>query len=234
MSWRYVIMANGRGLRWGNHLGIPKHLITVHGETLVERLTRQVLEIDPAGEVVISSSDARCVAPGARRHSPERNEIELDRFVPELIQDQTCFLYGDTFYTDGAVRTIVDMDAPPLCFCRTAHSIVAVKSADADHLLGLLDLVREAFLRGDLEEAKGRQLLDAYLSSLGIGDGEPQGVVSVLGDSTGDFNVPADLYRFSGAAHLGGECELCAESLDSAVEGSARAADSSEIDDASL
>lgn len=30
---RYVIMANGKGIRWNDYLGIPKHLISVEEET---------------------------------------------------------------------------------------------------------------------------------------------------------------------------------------------------------
>src|SRR5699024_9463988 len=84
---RYVLMANGHGMRWGKHLGIPKHLISVDDETLIQRIVRQVRERDPNSDVVISSSNPLLETPGARRHAPQRNEIELDRFAPELVND---------------------------------------------------------------------------------------------------------------------------------------------------
>ena len=72
---RYVIMANGKGIRWNDYLGIPKHLISVEEETLLERIVRQVTERNPTAEIIISSSDPRCETPGAIRYIPRRNEI---------------------------------------------------------------------------------------------------------------------------------------------------------------
>lgn len=37
---KYIIMADGEGKRWGNYKGVPKHLITVEGETILERTIR--------------------------------------------------------------------------------------------------------------------------------------------------------------------------------------------------
>ncbi|MGN0073620.1 MAG: NTP transferase domain-containing protein, partial [Coriobacteriales bacterium] len=96
---RYVIMANGKGRRWGGYHGIPKQLISIEGETLLQRTTRLVHENDQDAEVIISSSNPLCVAEGATRHEPERGAREIDRFCYELIDDDVCFLYGDTFYT---------------------------------------------------------------------------------------------------------------------------------------
>ena len=31
---RFVIMADGKGSRWNNYMGIPKHLIEIDGESL--------------------------------------------------------------------------------------------------------------------------------------------------------------------------------------------------------
>lgn len=191
MTWRYVVMANGRGLRWGNHLGIPKHLITIGEETLIQRATRQVLEADPTAEVIISSSDPRCEAVGARRHVPLRNELEIDRFVPELITDQVCFLYGDTFYTDKVMKRIVAEAVEGLHFFLTTKSIVALKSSDSDVLRTHLESVRERFLQRKIDQCKGWQVLDLYSQS---GSAHFQTFVA---DATGDFNTPSDLEGFA-------------------------------------
>lgn len=191
MTWRYVIMANGRGLRWGNHLGIPKHLITIGEETLIQRATRQVLEADPSAEVIISSSDPRCEASGARRHAPVRNELEIDRFVPELITEHVCFLYGDTFYTDEVIEQIIAEPADGLHFFLTAKSIVALKSDDADLLQTQLDSVRESYLQREIYQCKGWQVLDLYSQSAATG------FQTLVEDATGDFNTPSDLDGFA-------------------------------------
>ena len=92
---RYVIMANGKGSRWNNYEGIPKHLISIGGETLLQRTTRLVHSFDSQAEVIITSRNPDCVAEGARRYEPLRSQREIDRFCVELIQDGVCFLYGD-------------------------------------------------------------------------------------------------------------------------------------------
>lgn len=155
---RYVVMANGKGLRWGNHLGIPKHLIEVHGERLLDRIVRQVSSRDPHAEIVISAKDPRYETPGARRHVPLRDEFEIDRFVPELITDDVCFLYGDTFYTDEAVDKIVSTPTKSIAFFGNDAVIVAVKSASSDTLAKHLRHLRHLCERGDLAEAKGWHL----------------------------------------------------------------------------
>ena len=42
---RYIIMADGEGKRWGNYKGVPKHLITVEGETILERTIRLLIKL---------------------------------------------------------------------------------------------------------------------------------------------------------------------------------------------
>lgn len=159
---RYVIMANGRGTRWGGHSGIPKHLIEFDGETLLRRIVRQVSEVDPGSDIVISSSNPDYETVGARRHSPRVNEIELDRFAPELVSDDVCFLYGDTLYSTSAIRTILAEPTTEIDFFGDERAIVAVKSADRELMLEHLDLVRGLYLTGQISSCKGWQVYQSY------------------------------------------------------------------------
>lgn len=197
MTWRYVIMANGVGQRWNNHLGIPKHLYEVEGETLVARIVRQLRNFDPRGEVIISSSDPRVEVSHTLRHEPEKNEIELDRFVPELITENTCFLYGDTFYTDHALQQIIADKPEGIRFFATEKSIVAVKSADSSALFRHLDNVRTKFLSGQLPTCKGWQLLDSYRED--VNETAADSVLVAVEDRTMDFNTPEDAAAFESA-----------------------------------
>lgn len=192
MTWRYVIMANGSGKRWADYLGIPKQLLVVEGETLLARLARQLRELG-CEEVVISASDPRLEVPGIRRHSPLRNEIELDRFVPELIVSRTCFLYGDTFYTDAALARIVAAQPRGVEFFATTRSIVAVKSGDENALRITLAKVREDFEHGMIPKCRGWELYDAHTNA---GCGVLPAVMTVIYDRTGDVNAPEDAERF--------------------------------------
>lgn len=195
---RYVVMANGKGTRWGGHRGIPKHLIEFDGETLLRRIVRQVSEADPTGEVVISASDPRYDTAGARRHAPQVNEIELDRFVPELISDEVCFLYGDTLYSTSAIRRIVHEPTVDIDFFGDERAIVAVKARNPDLLRSHLDRVRSLYLAGEIAHCRGWQLYQSY-AGLPFGEIRVGPGFRTLREATIGFNTPEDHREFERA-----------------------------------
>ena len=176
---RYVIMANGKGRRWGNHGGIPKHLIEVEGETLLQRTTRLVREVD-----------------GARRHEPLRSAHELDRFCFELIEDNCCFLYGDTFYTPQAIGAIAAYPAKSVSFFGSVKSIVAVKVADAGLFRSAILKLRTMIDQGAIPDAKG-WTLHHHLEGMPL-EGRAMGPGFIaIEDGTTDFNTPEEWARFT-------------------------------------
>ena len=192
---RYVIMANGKGRRWKNYEGKPKQLIEVDGETLLARTTRLVTEHDPHAEVLISSANPLCVAPGAQRHVPMRNAHELDRFCYELIEDGTCFLYGDVFYTESVINAIIRRKTVSAAFFGNEQSIVAVKVGNAKLVKYAITKLIALVDKGGLADAKGWQLYHWMegmpLSGCAIGGG-----FDLIHDATRDFNTPDDWERF--------------------------------------
>ena len=56
MSACVVIMCAGNGTRWNNYLGVPKHLINIGGETLIERVVR-LLRNNNVGDIYITVKD---------------------------------------------------------------------------------------------------------------------------------------------------------------------------------
>lgn len=203
---RYVIMANGQGSRWKMFQGIPKHLIEIDGETLLQRTTRLVREIDSDAEVIISSANSDCVADGATRYEPKRNELEVDRFVPELMCDDMVFLYGDTFYTEDVIRAIYDAPTRSLMFFGNEKSIVAIKVHDADAMRVNFDKVRKDYISGKIDACKGWQVYHSYIEGehgvqvTKVHEVGPDFVI--VEDETGDFNSPGDLISFH-QAHRG-------------------------------
>ncbi|PCC27475.1 hypothetical protein CIK76_17155 [Glutamicibacter sp. BW80] len=192
---RYVIMANGKGTRWGGHLGIPKQLIEIEGETLLRRIVRQLSFFDPCAEVIISSSDSRHETVGATRHKPRRNEIELDRFVHELIDNDTCFLYGDTFYTDEAISLITEANNDPLTFFGDNRSIVGVSCRNIETFTKCLAEVRDGYEQGRLLSCIGWQVYESYTGQLYSKRIVDKSFVW-LDQLTAGFNSPEDLRRF--------------------------------------
>ena len=191
---KYIIMADGKGTRWQNYNDIPKHFIEIGGETLLGRTVRLLKEGDPNCEVIITSHDSRYEIPGARRHEPLNNNLEIDRFTEELIEDDVCFLYGDTYYSDFAMRTIISTEADDMMFFGNGRSIVAIKVADGDLFRSHVHRVRDLFLEGKIAKCIGWQV---YQSFTGLPFGEKQigEKFLVLEDGTEDFNSPEDYNR---------------------------------------
>ena len=191
---KYIIMADGKGTRWNNYHNIPKHFIEIGGETLLARTVRLLRENDARADIVITSHDPRYEVPGARRYEPQNNHLEIDRFTEELIADDVCFLYGDTFYSESVIQKIADTPAEKLLFFGNERSIVAIKVADGALFRQHVDRVRELFLAGKIEKCIGWQVYQSF-EGLPFGEKTIAADYILIQDGTEDFNSPADYNR---------------------------------------
>lgn len=190
---RFVIMADGKGTRWDNYMGIPKHLAEVNGEPIIARTVRLLNEMtDKKAEVIVTSHDKRYEFEGSRRHEPINNNLEIDRFTGELIADDTCFLYGDTYYTEEALTSIISTDVEDILFFGNHKSIVAVKIKDSALFEKHVQRVKNLYLAGDIDKCVGWQV---YQSVTGQDFGKKAALVEkfiLLGKETTDFNTPEE------------------------------------------
>lgn len=191
---KYIIMADGKGTRWQNYNDIPKHFIEIGGETLLGRTVRLLNEGDREAEVIITSHDPRYEVPGARRYEPLHNILEIDRFTEELIEDDVCFLYGDTYYSKAAMNTILQTGTEDMIFFGNERSIVAIKVKDGELFRGHVDNVRRLYLAGEIEKCIGWQVYQSF-TGLPFGEKKIGPKYIVLEDGTEDFNSPEDLNR---------------------------------------
>ena len=191
---KYIIMADGKGTRWNNYHNIPKHFIEIGGETLLARTVRLLRENDARADIVITSHDPRYEVPGARRYEPQNYHLEIDRFTEELIADDVCFLYGDTFYSESVIQKIADTPAEKLLFFGNERSIVAIKVADGALFRQHVDRVRALFLAGKIEKCIGWQVYQSF-EGLPFGEKTIAADYILIQDGTEDFNSPADYNR---------------------------------------
>lgn len=161
---KYIIMADGKGRRWNNSLGIPKHLVKINGECLLERTVRQLRERDPHCEVIITSHDERYDIDGATRYEPKNNVYEIDRFTYELIEDDICFLYGDTYYSDGCMDKIVAKDVDEMYFFGNESSIIAIKVKSSETFRKCVDTVKELFIAGKIKNCIGWHVYQCFMN----------------------------------------------------------------------
>lgn len=189
---KYIIMADGKGRRWNNFDNIPKHLIEINGETLLSRTVRLLKEFNSDAEVIITSHDPRYEVEGARRYEPRNNMLEIDRFTEELIEDDICFLYGDTYYSEKAMETITTTEADDLMFFGNGKAIVAIKVKDASVFRYHVNRVRELFIKGEIRQCIGWQVYQSFLN-LPFGEKKIVDKYVFINDNTKDFNDPKDL-----------------------------------------
>lgn len=191
---KYIIMADGKGRRWNNFQGIHKWQIQLGGQTLPERTCALLRRLDPEAQVYITSHDPALQVEGAIRHEPQNNVLEIDRFTAELIGPDVCFLYGDCFYSEAALRQVVYAKTDSVLFFGSEKKIFAVKVADAALFRRHIAHVRQLFLDGQISECIGWEVYHSLqglaLQSRQIGENYVH-----IEDETRDFNTPQDLMQ---------------------------------------
>ena len=188
---KYIIMCDGKGTRWKNYKDIPKHFVKINGEPLIKRTVRQLNERENNCEIIITSHDKRYDIEGSTRYEPLNNVLVIDRFTEELIDDNICFLYGDTYYPDEVIDSIISEKASDILFFGNAKSIVGIKIKDGKLFKKHVSRVRKLFLDGKIKNCKGWQV---YQSFVGLEFDKKQiGEKFVLvNKDTIDFNTPKE------------------------------------------
>ena len=189
-------MADGKGRRWNNYMGLDKHDISIGGETLLERTVRLLHEADADASVIITSHNEQLSIPGATRYEPKNNVLEIDRFTAELIDDNVCFLYGDVFYAEETISRIVnDSSDESVLFFGNEKSICAVLVRDGKLFASYVSRIREMFLSGEISECKGWQVYHLR-SALPLESREIGAHFVNVSNLTCDFNAPEDYDKF--------------------------------------
>jgi len=137
---KYVIMAGGQGSRWNNYKNLPKHLIEINGENFLERIVRQLKE-NNIDDIIITSYDPRYDVEGATRYEPIYENKAYNLFNYELLNEPMVFLYGDTYYNDSVIKTIINTETDKLLYFGTKQSIIGIKVIDYNYFKKLVEAV---------------------------------------------------------------------------------------------
>lgn len=100
----------------------PRQLTEINGETLIKRTIR-LLKENGVNDILITSHDKRFDDLGATRYEPLYNDYVpresgywLNAFPSELLNEPICFLFGDVYYSENAIKTIVNTDTKDILF----------------------------------------------------------------------------------------------------------------------
>ena len=192
---RYIIMAAGQGKRWNNYKGVPKHLIEINGETLLGRTTRLLKENGINDSVITISSvkDERYEKYGTTRKQ-QLNDCEIDRFDPDN-SPEICYLYGDVYYSEEAIKTIINTPAKDVLFFGSQVEIFAVKIKDKNLFYDHKKHVKELFLKGKIGRSIGWEVYRS-INKIPFNTHQITRRYVVIEDETDDIDYPEDYENF--------------------------------------
>jgi Predicted sugar nucleotidyltransferases len=130
---RAIILCAGEATRWDNYMNTPKHLIEIEGEKILDRTVR-LLRSNGVDDiyVVARDGDDRYRVSGSKLYVPALNyeeNADADKFLSSKSLWNTCgrtiVIYGDCYFTEAAVATIVAESREEwLLFCRPTPSVI--------------------------------------------------------------------------------------------------------------
>lgn len=210
---KYVIMSAGKGTRWNNYLGLPKHLIKINGETLLGRTTR-LLKENGITNYVITTSDNRYKQYGNTKEQTY-NDCEVDRFDP-VRDKEICYLYGDVYYTEEAIKTIIETPTDEILFFGSDYEIFAIKIVDKKLFMKHKDRVKKLYLENQIDRCIGWEVYKS-LNNIPLNDYAITDRYYLIEDETDDIDYPEDYIKFI-RKYEGGEnvikCEVINQNLE--------------------
>ena len=105
---KILILADGDGKRWNNYQGVPKQLLRIDGETLIDRMCRQLHE-NGADDIVIIGPFRNEAATNDKFTSRDKRHLFLE--IAKRYNEPFIMLNGDCFYTDEIIKDCIEREA---------------------------------------------------------------------------------------------------------------------------
>lgn len=124
-------MCDGRSMRWYAEIQEQywgksfKQLVEVDGEPILHRTVR-LLKENGVEDIWITSHNPVHEVKGAQRYEPPNNEYEIDKFYASVHLwnkdgGDTIFVYGDVFFTEEAMKKIINTKPEDFVFFGRFH-----------------------------------------------------------------------------------------------------------------
>jgi hypothetical protein len=179
----------------------------VGGEVLLDRTVRLVREAAPGAGVVIVAFDERYGRSGCERFEPAhgpRDFCDTDKLLSARERwgerGQTVLLWGDVFFTEGAMGTILGYEGPARFFGRREGSYfsgcrwrelfgLSFPAGEQGAVAGVMEAVRGDLLARRVTNGGGWAVYERMFG------GRLEGM-TVIDDFTEDFDFPGDYERW--------------------------------------
>jgi len=216
---RVIIPCGGNGKRWGNHTGVPKQLVTVNEEFILQRTIRLCKQFG-TNDIWVITEDPKIknICPSYVRLSQGIKysyPVYIDKIMCSrklwTIISPTVILFGDTYFTEEAIQTIICKEKEIITFYGRFHTskltrkdcpeIYALKFNPSDHSLlnDHCEKVRQAIING--QPKRKIDYIKSVLSSIHNQSFDYTGCETskyfhTIDDWTEDFDKPIDLINW--------------------------------------
>lgn len=149
-----------------------KQLITIGGETLLRRQVR-LLKENGVHDIFIATRHDALKTKGADLYHPIDNNYEIDRFSSSRAlwneYGITLYLYGDVYYTEEAIKTIIGKQTERMWFGRYGSEgeiknqnseifAFCFKADEHQKISDAIDFVRAKYIDGSISRCIGWEL----------------------------------------------------------------------------
>jgi len=206
---RIIIICAGEATRWQGYLNIPKHLISIEGERLLDRTVRLFKERGATDiHIVVKEPDTRYEVTGASQYvanTVSDGDYDTNKFLSSKAlwsqTERTIVVYGDIYLTDEGADTIVSYPKREWqLFCRPHASTITgtpwgecfAQSFYPEHLEEheqALYKTAELVKQGKLKKGGG---WGHYRTMCGVTRGFPKDRMTVIDDFSEDFDTKDD------------------------------------------
>lgn len=203
---RYVILAKG------GHEGFkePRQLSKINGERLLDRTIRLLKENGINDIIVTGTYKLKDVIV----YDPLDNDYDyntekgywLNAFSNEFLIEPVCFIWGDVYFSENAIKTIVNTDTDStLFFCsyqNKSHRYIkewdepfAYKVVDTDLFIKHRDIVKRLFDEGKTDRHPIVWELYRSINGIDVNKHKLTNNVVIINDITCDIDTPEDIKK---------------------------------------
>ena len=203
---RYVILAKGQ------HKGFkePRQLSVINGERLLDRTIRLLKENGINDIIVTGTYKLKDVIV----YDPLDNDFDyntekgywLNAFSNEFLIEPVCFIWGDVYFSENAIKTIVNTNTDStLFFCsylNKSHRYIkewdepfAYKVVDTDLFRTHRDRVKKLFDEGKTERHPIVWELYRSINGIDVNKHKLTNNVVIINDITCDIDKPEDIKK---------------------------------------
>lgn len=201
---RYVILAKGQ------HKGFkePRQLSKINGERLLDRTIRLLKENGINDIIVTGTHKLKDVIV----YDPLDNDYDyntdkgywLNAFSNEFLNEPVCFIWGDVYFSENAIKTIVNTDTDStLFFCSHQNKSYryikrhdepfAYKVVDTELFRTHRDRVKKLFDEGKTERHPIVWELYRSINGIDVNEHKLKDNVVIINDITCDIDAPKDI-----------------------------------------